>query len=356
MSDAPYKKFKHPNVVTRRVRLYPNEDPSKEQPLEMLSGTMKGWLEDKQKRDEIIGELRDKTAVRAPELIKSLMATHKAMIDEYLTAELNDFILEKKVWKYGDVLNKYTPSKIEHTVDFEWIIPEQRDTLMLRIGDDILSIVLIFEEGSNGVQYGFPELGWFHSWDMKQVMGEHRGFDFLSQYKNTTYVGSMTKVGNELNEVIKTIRDEMVCTRDNITLPELKLRKNHKALNDRLDAFKRVYVAYASQVLPEFGRQDYHRAFEVDFDDTTALFVIKLKWLTVKMIVNNKGEFTYHMPVLNDTFDNIRDLTNARFSHLSSVCNWDLNRDRQTHLDELEARIVELTTSILNYDKEHPTT
>ena len=353
MTDGICKKFKHPNVATRRVRLYPSEDPSQEYPLEMLSGTMTGWLEDKDKRDVIIGELRDITAVRASGVIKSLVSTHKATIDDYLTAELNDFILEKKVWKYGDVLVKYNPSKIEHAVGHEWIIPDQRDTLILRIGDDVLSIFLIFEEGSCGVQYGFPELGWFQSWNMGQTMGEYRAFDFLSQYKATTYTGSMSRLGDELNEVIKTVRDEMVCRRDNITLPELKFRQNHALLDKCLDSFKRVYVDYASKVLPEFGRQDYHQTVETQLFKEVALFKIKLRWLSVTISVTNKGDLSYHMPVLNDGFDNIRDLTNTRFSHLSPTCNWDLNRDRQSRLDALEARIVELTTIVLTCEQEH---
>lgn len=294
--------------------------------------------------------LKERISKRAFDVINDIAQVHKTMLDGYLTDELEGFIHEKKVWKYGDVINNHNPIHKNHVVEHEWVVPPDGNALVVQIGDAPLNIALIFETDRR-VNYGFPSNKWFHSSDLNQVMGEHRGFDFLSQYNKVTYIGGITSNAQLLNTIVEEVRDEMTCERDGINMEQLKNRKAYEKLTSSLNRLKNAYIKRAVDSLSEFNRGEKHPDVQIQFFSDVALFTVKLKWLSFKMTVTDKGEVSYHMPVLNDSFNDIRTLVNVRFSHLSSVGSWDINRDLQEHMDGLERIIVELSREILEYNK-----
>lgn len=140
--------------------------------------------------------------------------------------------------------------------------------------------------------------------------------------------------------------------RDTISLAELKDRQNGNKLLDCLEQLKRRYIDRASKSLSKFGRRDYHNNVETKYRTNRAEYTVRLDWLTVTMIVYVTGDINYSMSILNLQYNNINTLINERFSHLSSVSDWDTNRAIVEQMNALEAKIVTLTIDILKYNQQ----
>lgn len=93
MSDQTYKPLVRPNVATRRVQLYPNEDPNVPQPIEMLSGTKAGWLADQKKREMIASVLSGKVTVRAGEIITD---KQRELFNLWLVSEYGEDVVNEE--------------------------------------------------------------------------------------------------------------------------------------------------------------------------------------------------------------------------------------------------------------------